>query len=262
MINKKATIFLTFTFGLTSLMWWPLTFLIHDNAPIYHHPLFFILFALGGFAPTIAPYISIKFSDNNFQDFNKSVLKWRINILYYLFCLAGVFGIHYLSIAVYGFIYQPIGSELAPQFIYLFPSLLVMIFFGGLEEFGWRGLLLPELNKKFSLSIAALVVGLIWGLWHLPLFFINGTTQYHTKFFEFLLNSVGLGFVLAWLYNKTNSILICVVFHALENAILSVGVVSPPNGRSVTAVIWLIVGVGLLSSEHLINKKKAKLNRN
>ncbi|MCX6239762.1 MAG: type II CAAX endopeptidase family protein [Bacteroidia bacterium] len=182
MVNKKVVLFLTFTFGLTWLLWWLLAFLKHDNSQIYSNPMFFILFAIGGLAPTIASYISIKFSDRNYKSFNKAVWKWRINILYYLFCIVSVLGVRYLSIAVYGLIFKPIWADITPQFLSLLPLIFLMILFGGLEEFGWRGLLLPELNKKFNLPISAIVVGLIWGLWHLPLFFIQWIKSISCRF--------------------------------------------------------------------------------
>jgi len=259
-MNKKAVIFLTFTFGLTWLLWWTLACLKHDNSQIYSNPMFFIFFAIGGLAPTIASYISIKFSDRNYKGFNKTIWKWRINILYYLFCIVSVLGVRYLSIAFYGLIFKPIRADITPQFLSLIPLIFLMILFGGLEEFGWRGLLLPELNKKFKLSTAALIVGLVWGLWHLPLFFINGLSQYHSDFLEFIINTIGLGLVLAWLYNKTNSIFICVLFHAFYNASFSIGLSCPSNGRYISAIIWLIFGGGLLLYEYLIFGKKNIIN--
>lgn len=257
-MNKKVVIFLTFTFGLTWLMWWLLAFIKHDNSQIFNNPLLFVLFSIGGSAPTIASYISIKFSDRDFKGFNKTVWKWRINILYYFFCIVCVLGVRYISIAIYGFIYNPIWADINSQLLSLLPLIIIMIPLGGIEEFGWRGLLLPELNKKFKLPTAALIVGLIWSLWHLPLFFINGLSHYHSDFLEFLISVTGLGLVLAWLYNKTNSIFICVLFHALYNASTSIGLNCPSDGRYITGLTWLILGGLLLMFEHLISKKKIK----
>jgi CAAX amino terminal protease family. len=255
-MNKKVIIFLTTTFGLTWLMWWLLAFLKIDASQIFNNPMFFILFFIGRIAPTIASYISIKYSDRDYKSFNKAVLKWRINIFYYLFCIASVLGVRYLSIAVYGFLFKPIWTELTPRFIMLLTMIFPMIPMGGLEEFGWRGLLFPELNKKINLIMAALAVGLIWALWHLPLFYINGL--YDSSFLEFLLMVIGLGLVLAWLYKKTNSIFICVLFHAMINASSRIGLSCPSDGRYITEVIWLILGGSLLLYEYLTNRKKMK----
>jgi hypothetical protein len=257
-MNKKIVIFLTVTFGLTYLLWWLLAFLKHDNSEIYRNIFFFVLFAIGGLAPTIASFISIQFSDGDFKSFNIAIWKWRINILYYLFCVISILGVRYLSIVCYGIIFKPIWTEINPQFLTLLPLIFIMILFGGLEEFGWRGLLLPELKKKFNLYIAAILVGLIWGLWHLPLFFINGVSQYHSDYLEFLFNTIGIGMVIAWLYNKTNSIFICVLFHAFYNASFSTGLNCPSNGRYIATFIWMIFGAGLLLHEYLLTRKNIK----
>jgi membrane protease YdiL (CAAX protease family) len=132
----------------------------------------------------------------------------------------------------------------------------MMIVFGGLEELGWRGLLLPSLSKIFKFQIAALVVGVIWGLWHLPLFFMSGATQYQSNFIVFAIQVIGLGFVLARLYGRTKSIFICVLFHAFSNAVSSSGLSSPDGNGYVNALIWLVVGLGLV----ILDRKHLNLN--
>jgi len=259
-MNKKIVAFLTFTFSLTWLLWWPLAFLKQDDSQIYRNTVFFILFAIAGAAPTIAAYISIKFSDRDYTLFNKAVWKWRINLLYYLFVFISILVVRLLSILVYGLIYKPIWTELSPHIISFVLLIFPMIIFGGLEEFGWRGILLPELNRKFNLLISALIVGFLWGLWHLPLFFINGLSQYHTNFLTFLINTIGLSFVLAWFFHQTNSILICVLFHAFYNSSFSIGLDCPSNGQYISAIIWLIYGGMLLGYEYVKTKKKSTIS--
>lgn len=262
-MNKKSIVFLSVTFGLTWVMWWSLAYIKHDSSLIFNNPLFFVIFLIGGLAPTIASYIAIKFSDQDYKSFNKRVWAWRISILYYLFCVLSVLGVRFLSITAYGLIFKPIWTEVDPQFLALLPLIVIMIPLGGLEEFGWRGLLLPELKKKYHLTTAALIVGLIWTLWHLPLFFINGLSHYHSDFLEFLINTTGLGFVLAWLYNKTNSIFICIFFHAFQNASSSIGLNCPSDGHYITGLIWLILGGLLLLNEYLMSRnKKLAASRN
>lgn len=255
MDKRKIIIFLTITFSTTWTTWWFLSFLKQDNSQIFSNPFYFGLFLVGGLAPTIASYLAIKFSDKEYSIFNKSVFKWRVNFLFYLFSIMVIIGVRYLAIAIYGFVYSPIWSGLTPQFIALLPLFLIMIPLGGLEEFGWRGLLLPELTKKINFQISALIVGIIWAFWHLPMFFINGLSHYQSDFIHFLIQTVGLGLVLAWLYKRTKSIFICVCFHALQNASSSIGLSCPDDGQYITALIWLILGVGLIIIE-IINDRK------
>lgn len=53
----------------------------------------------------------------------------------------------------------------------------MMIWGGGLEEIGWRGVFQPLLEKRFSFLAAAFIEGVVWGVWHLPLWFIPNSTQ-------------------------------------------------------------------------------------
>jgi len=62
-----------------------------------------------------------------------------------------------------------------------------MIVGGGMEETGWRGMLQPALEEKMNFILATLITGVIWGVWHLPLFLISKTTQYQMSFPSFLL---------------------------------------------------------------------------
>lgn len=63
----------------------------------------------------------------------------------------------------------------------------IMIIGGGLEEIGWRGYLQPTLQKKWSSFISTLIVGGIWAIWHLPLWFVVGSNQMSMNFLWFTL---------------------------------------------------------------------------
>ena len=71
------------------------------------------------------------------------------------------------------------------------------------EEYGWRGFALDRLQKKSSALSASLILGLIWALWHLPLFFIEGTTQAAIPMVQYMLQTVVLSIFYTWLYNNT-----------------------------------------------------------
>lgn len=86
------------------------------------------------------------------------------------------------------------------------------------EEYGWRGYALPRLLEKFSPFSASLILGVIWGLWHLPLHFIPTTTQYVIPIWEFLVQTIVLAFLYTWLHIGTNgSVFIAALFHAFGN---------------------------------------------
>jgi uncharacterized protein len=78
------------------------------------------------------------------------------------------------------------------------PYLLLMIFFGGgQEELGWRGYILDPLEERLSPWLGNLVLGVVWAVWHVPLFFIPGSTQNYIPFVGFTLVLVGHSYFLA-----------------------------------------------------------------
>jgi len=256
MEKKKIVLFTIITFAISWIAWWSLVFIKKDISWIYQNPLYFFLFIVGGIAPTLAPFLAIKLSDHEFKEFIQSVFNYRVKIYYYLLGIFLILGINCLGIWIYGLYKGTIWSVSLPNFNSLMRLFLMMIVFGGLEELGWRGLLLPVLSKMIKFHLAALGVGVIWAIWHLPLFFMRGAAQYHSDFLEFALQVIGMGFVLAWFYGRTKSIFICALFHAFANAVPSSGLSSPSGNGYVLALIWLVIGLGLV----LLDRKY--LNRN
>jgi len=85
--------------------------------------------------------------------------------------------------------------------VWLFvPYLLIMILLGGgQEEFGWRGYALPLLEARSGIWLANIILGIIHAFWHLPLWFIKGTSQSYMNFGGFILLIVGYSFILSWI---------------------------------------------------------------
>lgn len=85
---------------------------------------------------------------------------------------------------------------------------------GPIEEFGWRGLALPLLQWKFSPIGAGLILGVIWGFWHLPAFLLSGTPQSAWSFIPFFVGSIALSIIVTALFNASGgSILLPMLFH-------------------------------------------------
>ena len=89
---------------------------------------------------------------------------------------------------------------LLPSIWLIIPYLPFMILLGGgQEEFGWRGYALPILEGKFGIWLANIILGIIWAFWHIPLWFIKGTSQTYMNFGGFILLMVGYSFILSWI---------------------------------------------------------------
>jgi membrane protease YdiL (CAAX protease family) len=101
---------------------------------------------------------------------------------------------------------------------------IILLFFGPIpEEMGWRGIALPELQKKFGFNIAVLILGFMWAIWHFPLFLIEGTYQnqlglFSPMFWNFMLGVLLTSVIYGVIYNRTNkSILAVILFHYFGN---------------------------------------------
>ena len=105
--------------------------------------------------------------------------------------------------------------------VYIFPIyILMMVFFGGgQEEIGWRGYIMPYLEKKYGLIIGGLILGIVWAIWHLPLWFLPGSSQSYMNFFGFMLGTIGYSYFLSWVIKASNNRLFSgLVAHGVANA--------------------------------------------
>lgn len=102
------------------------------------------------------------------------------------------------------------------------PVALIFIFFLGgplQEEFGWRGYAFEHLRSKYNALTAAIIAGLMWGLWHLPLFFVPRAEDYYNRpLWGLLLTTTLVGIIVAWFYANTNrSIFAAMLGHTMFN---------------------------------------------
>jgi CAAX protease family protein len=117
------------------------------------------------------------------------------------------------------------------------------------EEVGWRGYALPRMAARLGFGPASILLGAIWGLWHLPLFFVPGE-DYGQPFFVFAMGTTALSVAIAWLYaNSKGSLLLTMLMHSAVNQ--TVGIVpdrlaEPANPFSLRAPIPFYLTVGFL----------------
>lgn len=130
-------------------------------------------------------------------------------------------GLHAAARVFYGFFTTNLpASEMLTSPIALIPLFIVMFLLGGGldEEIGWRGYALDRLQTTYSALVASLLLGVIWIVWHLPVFFLQGTNQSFIPFWLFTLSVIPLGVMMTWVYNNTNkSIFAAAFFHTVGN---------------------------------------------
>jgi uncharacterized protein len=142
--------------------------------------------------------------------------KWWLVIIIFPFILAGL--AFWINVTYSTF--EPDTSLLA-QPLLLIPNFLLMFFLLGSlqEEFGWRGYALPRMLSVQSPFWASLILGVIWGLWHLPLFFIPGIGQAFMNFGIFFILNLNLSFLFTWFYKKTDfNLFSALLLHAAINS--------------------------------------------
>ncbi len=126
---------------------------------------------------------------------------------------------------------------------------------GGNEEPGWRGLMQPELQKRFSPLVAALIVSVAWSLWHLPLY-LNGF--YPGDLVGGMIGGgifrVFLAIFLAWFYNRSGGNLFLMIFlHTCFNVMVNF----LPTSDLGLMVLWLIVVMAVVIKDKMWRKLPA-----
>jgi membrane protease YdiL (CAAX protease family) len=87
------------------------------------------------------------------------------------------------------------------------------------EEIGWRGYALPKLQSGYSALVSSVILGGIWALWHLPLFFNPDSGYSNTPFWAFLIFILPVSILITWIFNSTGgSTLMIMILHAMLNA--------------------------------------------
>lgn len=212
-ISKLNKNYLGFTF-LIMLIGWGICLLCSFNGTsINDNRWLFVPYLLGGWSPTIASYLALKKNNKitGIREWLKNIFDFRHDIFSYIMVVI---------LAILSILPQCLISGYkngAPIFA-IIVMIPVMLFGGGLEEAGWRYILQPELEKKYSFIISTIIVSIIWWLWHLPLFYIQGVVQYGQNYFAFGISILGLSFALASIRKNTGSIWLCVLFHCIENS--------------------------------------------
>ncbi len=234
-MSKLSKNYIILTFFIMLICWGTCLLCSLNGITLNDHKWLYVPYAVGGWSPTIASYLSLKRNNKvaNIKEWLKNVFDFRHSILSYLMVvmMAMLFVLPPCLIA---------GYEKGAPLYAILVMIPMMMLGGGLEEAGWRYILQPELEKKFSFTISTVIVSVIWWLWHLPLFYIQGVSQYGQNYFAFGISVLGLSFALASIRKNTGSVWLCVLFHSMINALMGIFVVNHNIWENITATILLM----------------------
>jgi len=135
----------------------------------------------------------------------------RMPLVWWLFLLLGIPAIKYLGAALNGTIST---FPFSPWYL-VFPALAHYLFLGTIEEFGWRGLAQPLLQRKMAPFWAGLTLGIIAAIWHLPGFLLGGGVVYGSwALVPFFAGVVAIYVILTPMFNSARgSLLIAYLYH-------------------------------------------------
>ena len=175
------------------------------------------------------------------KDILLRLIRWRVHPIWYVVAL-GITGLlSLIAIGIYLVIggTNQIGVLLTSQD--LLPALLFQIFFFLLtEETAWRGFALPRLQASYSALNASLILGVLWGFWHLPLFLDPWLFQSTLPLAGFLLATIAMTIITTWVFNDTHgSVLLVAILHAATD--VTIAYTNVMSGEQ--TLFWIFVGV-------------------
>jgi membrane protease YdiL (CAAX protease family) len=115
---------------------------------------------------------------------------------------------------------------------------------GFFEEIGWMGYAFPRMRRPDNALAPAILLGLLWGAWHIPVIDYLGTSTPHgaywfSFFLAFTAAMTAMRVLIAWVYSNTNSILLAQLLHASSTG--SLVVFSPPGVTAAQESLWYVV---------------------
>jgi len=206
------------------------------------------LFILAVYAPAIAGVFLVwrHYGLTGLGSYLRRLTLWRMPFGWWAFLVLGIPAVFYLGAIIEGKLTDPFPFS---RWYSLLPAVAIALVIGPVEEFGWRGVALPLLQRRFAPLWASLVLGTVWGIWHLPAFFISGTPQSALSFGTFFVAALAVTVILTPMFNAARgSILIPVLYHwQLNNPLW------PESEQWVTFVLTMAaVGIVLLNRRTML----------
>ena len=213
---------------------------------------------LSGIGPSLAAVVVVAYTTKRvgLRRWLTRCLQWRTGWRWVL--LAFAFPAVTMGLAAAAHV--ALGGTLPPSpaagHVWLAALNVLLIFLVGgplSEEFGWRGYALPALQARWGWRVASVVLGAIWAVWHLPLFYSTGTLQSDWPFGWFALSVIASSVLFAWLFNRSQgSVVPVLMLHTAVNAwLMIVPVTVLPDGSNLR-LSQFVVGILVLTAVVLL----------
>jgi membrane protease YdiL (CAAX protease family) len=225
------------------------------------------LLLLGTFAPSLVALWLTARADGRpgTEALLRRIFEWRVGARWYVFAIGYMLAIKLTVALVHRVItgaWPRFGNE---AWYIIVVAIVISTPVQAGEEIGWRGYALGRLAARFGFARASILLGVIWAIWHLPLFFIPGIDKYGQSFPVWALAVTALSVGLTWLYSHTNgSLLLVMLMHSAVNQTLGIvpsAVVNAANpfALSTSLVAWLTVAfLWIAAAYFLVRMPKTK----
>lgn len=256
-ITYKPKQFFILIFAVTWTFWFAAPYL---GDPINSDPIFLMFMLAGLFTPFTTALYLIFISKNDalkstFSNklFNTKLVKWKTIPLFLILFPASII-ISVLISTIFGYSFDQF--TIADEFSFSIggiPTLLVLLLAACFEELGWRGYAVESLNNKFNYFEATAIFGILWSLWHLPMFFIPESYQAELLQEDFILvinffvSIIPLAFIISWFCKKNSgSILGAILIHSIVNLSQEFFLVSPYTKCIQTLILIVIAAIFII----------------
>ncbi|PVW13903.1 CPBP family intramembrane glutamic endopeptidase [Marixanthomonas spongiae] len=271
MNNKKTYIFLLITIIWSWTFWAIGLNYLTDGINQESIEKFLIFFFTGLYGPTISGIVTALIFDglNGVLNLFKKVFIWNIPFKNYLYIILLPIFFILIGIGLYKIFIGDIGSFDIAAFLSIPTVLWAGLYAGPLgEEIGWRGFLLPELQKKYSNLKSAIIIGVIWFIWHIPLWWapfgtlVSGESISFLPVITYFIMLMCLSIIITWLViNSKGSVLVAILFHLSINA--GIALLFFPELNVDFKKVHLLSSIGMiLFTGILIAKNKLKTSVN
>jgi uncharacterized protein len=188
--------------------------------------------------------------------------QWQVGVRFYLFAIGYMAATKLLAALIHRIAlgeWPTFGNTPLPLML---GAILVSTWAQAGEEVGWRGYALPRLATYLGLGGASVLLGVIWALWHVPLFYLQGSGSEGQSFPIYLLHVTALSVAMSWLYWKTEgSLLLVMLMHASVNNTTGIVPAAVPNAVNTMSfggspVAWMTVGISWLIAALLLSRMR------